>query len=50
MMINNGQYGYIESHKMGGSIKGGTPLSLDGVLHGKSHRSKCMRTGGTPIW
>ena len=24
-------------------------MSLEGFFHGKSHRSKCMMTGGTPI-
>ena len=28
---------------------GGTPLSLDGLFHGKSEKNKWMRTGGTPI-
>jgi len=34
---------------MGGSINGGTPLSLDGLCHGKNTICKWMRTGGTPI-
>ena len=33
---------------LGVSIIVGTPLSLDGVFHGKT-TTKRMRTGGTPI-
>ena len=35
-------YGGVHSH-------GGTPSSLDGLVQGKSHRSKWMITRGTPI-
>ena len=30
-------------------MAGGTPSSLDGFCEGKSHRSKWMMTGGTPM-
>ena len=32
-----------------GGGMGCTPLSLDGFLWGKSHRSKWMMTGGSPM-
>ena len=31
-------------------VMGVPPMAMDGLVHGKSHRSKWMITGGTPSW